>query len=57
MDTGDTYMKGKVGINYDPSTNGNTYSLYVNGTSYLGGNTTLEGSSTISRTGKSMNWN
>jgi len=48
---------GQVGIGYDPNTSGNTYKLYVSGTTYLGGNTTLEGSSTISRAGKSMNWN
>ena len=33
MDTGDTYILGKVGIGYDPETSGNTYKLYVNGTS------------------------
>jgi hypothetical protein len=35
MDTGDTYILGKVGIGYDPETSGNTYKLYVNGTSYF----------------------
>lgn len=35
MDTGDTYILGKVGIGYNPETSGNTYKLYVNGTTCL----------------------
>ena len=35
MNTGDTYILGKVGIGYDPETSGNTYKLYVNGSSYF----------------------
>ena len=35
MDTGDTYILGKVGIGYDPETSGNTYKLYVDGTSFF----------------------
>ena len=35
LDTGDAYFLGKVGIGYDPNTSGNTYKLYVNGTSYF----------------------
>lgn len=35
MNTGDTYILGKVGIGYDPETSGNTYKLYINGTSYF----------------------
>ena len=35
LDTGDTYILGKIGIGYDPSTSGNTYKLYVNGTGYF----------------------
>ena len=43
MDTGDTYILGKVGIGYDPETSGNTYKLYVNGSTYFNGNTTHNG--------------
>lgn len=35
MNTGDTYILGKVGIGYDPETSGNTYKLYVNGSSFF----------------------
>lgn len=35
LDTGDLYVLGKVGIGYDPTTSGNTYKLYVNGTAYF----------------------
>ena len=35
MDTGDTYILGKVGIGYDPETSEHSYKLYVNGTSYF----------------------
>lgn len=35
MNTGDTYILGKVGIGYNPETSGNTYKLYVNGTGYF----------------------
>ena len=41
MNTGDTYLLGKVGIGYDPETSGNTYKLYVNGTSYFNNNVTI----------------
>ena len=41
LDTGDVYILGRVGINYDPSDNNNTYSLYVNGTTYVYGTTYL----------------
>lgn len=43
MDTGDTYILGNVGIGYDPETSGNTYKLYVNGSTYFNGNTTHNG--------------
>lgn len=39
MDTGDTYILGKVGIGYDPETSGNTYKLYVEGSTRI--NSTL----------------
>ena len=39
MDTGDTYILGKVGIGYDPETSGNTYKLYVDGSTRI--NSTL----------------
>lgn len=35
MDTGDTYVLGKIGIGYDPNTTGNNYKLYVNGSAYF----------------------
>lgn len=35
LDTGDTYIAGKFGINYNPGTSGNNYQLYVNGSSYF----------------------
>ena len=35
LDTGNTYVAGKLGINYNPGTSGNTYQLYVNGSSYF----------------------
>lgn len=35
LDTGDTYIAGKVGINYNPGTSGNNYQLYVNGNAYI----------------------
>ena len=41
LDTGDVYILGKVGIGYDPNTSGNSYKLYVNGTSYFYGTTYL----------------
>lgn len=37
MNTGDTYVLGKMGIGYDPNTTGNSYKLYVNGSSYING--------------------
>lgn len=37
MDTGDTYILGKVGIGYDPETSENLYKLYINGTSLYTG--------------------
>ena len=43
MDTGDTYILGKVGIGYDPETSENSYKLYVNGNSYFNGDTTHNG--------------
>ena len=43
MNTGDTYILGKVGIGYDPETSGNSYKLYVNGSSYFNGGTTHGG--------------
>lgn len=33
LNTGDTFIGGKLGINYDPETSENSYQLYVNGTS------------------------
>ena len=44
----------RFAVNADVNT---SYNLYVNGTTYLGGNATLEGSSTLSRAGKSISWN
>jgi hypothetical protein len=35
MNTGDTYLLGKLGIGYNPETDGNAYKLYVNGTSFF----------------------
>lgn len=35
LDTGDTYIAGKLGINYNPETSGNNYQLYVNGNAYI----------------------
>ena len=59
MDTGNTYIRGKVGINYDPETSQNDYKLrvsgntYHNGDVYFGGANDLgiyyEGTNTISR--------
>lgn len=37
MNTGDTYILGKVGIGYDPETSENLYKLYVNGSSLYTG--------------------
>lgn len=47
MNTGDTYLLGKVGIGYDPDTSGNTYKLYVNGTSYFNDNIYMTTGKTI----------
>ena len=35
MNTGDTYVLGKMGIGYDPNTTGNNYKLYVDGSAYF----------------------
>ena len=35
LDTGDFYIKGKVGIGYNPNTSGNSYKLYVDGSTFL----------------------
>lgn len=43
LHTGDIYILGKVGIGYNPETSGNTYKLYVNGTSYLNDNARING--------------
>lgn len=32
LNTGNTYLLGKIGIGYDPNTSGNSHKLYVNGT-------------------------
>lgn len=56
MNTGDTYILGKVGIGYDPETSGNTYKLYVNGTSYFTNNLTMNGG-TITLWGERYNGN
>ena len=45
LDTGDLYILGKVGIGYDPETSGNTYKLYVNGTSCYTGTMHLDNGS------------
>lgn len=36
LNTGDTYVAGKLGINYNPETTGNTYQLYINGSTASG---------------------
>lgn len=41
MNTGDTYLLGKLGLGYNPETSGNTYKLYVNGTSFFGNGITV----------------
>ena len=41
LDTGDTHILGRVGIGYDPTVDGNTYKLYVNGSTYIFGPTYL----------------
>ena len=41
MNTGDTYIYGKVGIGYDPNTSGNSYKLYVDGDVYFDDTTYL----------------
>ena len=41
MNTGDTYLLGKLGVGYNPETSGNTYKLYVNGTSFFGNGITV----------------
>lgn len=42
MDTGDLYIKGRTGLGYDPTTSGNTYKLYVDGTSYYTDSLTID---------------
>ena len=56
MNTGNTYILGKVGIGYDPETSGNTYKLYVDGTSYFTNNLTMNGG-TITLWGERYNGN
>lgn len=46
MNTGDTYILGKVGIGYNPEESENSYKLYVNGTSNLNGATSINGTLT-----------
>ena len=43
LNTGDTYLKGKVGIGYDPTTANNNSQLYVNGATTITGHLYLPG--------------
>ena len=60
---GDTYISGKtyfddlVGIDYDPATSGNTYKLYVNGSSCYAGDIIPSTTHTYSIGTSSLGWN
>ena len=54
MNTGDTYILGKVGIGYNPETSGNSYKLYVNGSTYFNGDTTHNGNLIFTNSGTSF---
>lgn len=43
VSTGNATVMGKLGINYDSETSGNSYQLYVNGSTYFNGDTTHNG--------------
>ena len=53
----DELVSKLMSLGYNPETSGNTYKLYVNGTTYLGDHVALANQKYISRAGNTVSWN